>query len=581
MIVSYSVENFKSIKNKMEIWFTPGNSRTKTNHISEDGCLKSTAIFGANASGKSSLIRGLKFLKKIITDPYYSSRDPIYHWDSESNITKFEIVFNVPNESRDYTTYRYAIDIKTIGARKDKITEQSFIYKVSKEELHIISENDVDKIIFLKEVVKQNNKKGRLLVEINELKNKLQKMMKKQDSIVKLICSIQTEIQKINESITASSLKVSDIEDEVKASVSDITDIQKNELKEELNNSKNDLKKYISNKEELCLKCTSAEEEKKCINKNIENIIKTIEQKRFEFVENIDLFSVDFPTISTGAIKSVEKNPDLSNNDVRKHIDIVRKWFVSTLVILETDDFYLPLNNFNVMEDISKILRSFDVGICNLKWKKSDYTNDNNHSDNDTIRLIKNQISENDRKKLDDCEKNSIYSSSLSSVVIKIGSELNLFTYWKGEETIEKLVVYRDYNKKSITDVNVESDGTRRIIELAAILLPADNEKIFVIDEIERRLHPSLTKKLIELFYKDKNGNKQLIFSTHETLLMTRELFRSDEIQFMYMSDDGTNTPIIEGLDAEISGNPDMLKKNLKKLYLDDKVLRGIPRIPN
>ena len=597
MIISYSVENFKSIKNKhkVDIWFTPGNSRTKMDHISKDGCLKSTAIFGANASGKSSLIKGMKFLKKIITDPYYSSREPIYHWDSKSNITKFEMMFNIINKFDICTTYRYAINVRTVGKKeKSRVSKQLFTFEVAKEELYIVTENGDDKMVFLREDAGNNAENNNPLIEMYELKEKLGRTKEKYSSIEALIKSLRMKIKNLVVMTRYfEEEEIPKMECELKRNKSTVESINSGKitqlsvknlekrnvwLEEMIQKSKKTVGDAKAKIETKTMELSDAEKEKNRLEEIIRYTMEGIKQKRIEVNKYYNPSGGIHPIISTGRIDSVEKN--MKDEDVKKHIESVYKWFVSTLVILETDDFYLPLNQPNVLENISEILRSLDVGIYSIKWKKSDYaSNEKTENNISTIELIKNQISENDRKKLDDCERNSTYSSSLSSVVIKTKSELNLFTYWKGEETVEKLVAYHNHNTKTATDITVESDGTRRLIELVAILLPTDNEKIFVIDEIERRLHPSLTKRLIELFFEDKNGNKQLIFSTHETLLMTRELFRTDEIQLMYMSDDGSNTSQIEGLDAIISGKPDMLKKNLKRLYLDDKDLPGIPII--
>ena len=73
---------------------SPGKSRRKENHISGDDCLKVTALFGSNSFGKSNLIKALKTLKKLVTDPYYSTRDPIASWNFKSDVTSFDIEFN-------------------------------------------------------------------------------------------------------------------------------------------------------------------------------------------------------------------------------------------------------------------------------------------------------------------------------------------------------------------------------------------------------------------------------------------------------------------------------------------------------
>ena len=56
---------------------------------------------------------------------------------------------------------------------------------------------------------------------------------------------------------------------------------------------------------------------------------------------------------------------------------------------------------------------------------------------------------------------------------------------------------------------------------------------MFIIDEIERSLHPSLIKQLVETLLKTEDLKGQLIFTTHESNLLDLTVLRSDEIWFM------------------------------------------------
>ena len=77
-----------------------------------------------------------------------------------------------------------------------------------------------------------------------------------------------------------------------------------------------------------------------------------------------------------------------------------------------------------------------------------------------------------------------------------------------------------------------ESDGTQRLWELLEILL-SDKRKTYVIDEMDRCLHPSLTYRFVDTFFKFANKRqKQLIVTTHESRLMDFDLLRRDEIWF-------------------------------------------------
>src|SRR5690606_31123238 len=78
-----------------------------------------------------------------------------------------------------------------------------------------------------------------------------------------------------------------------------------------------------------------------------------------------------------------------------------------------------------------------------------------------------------------------------------------------------------------------ESDGTRRLLEyLPALNSVINSNATFIIDEIERSVHPLIIKELIRKFSTDSSTKGQLIFSTHESNLLDQEIFRADEIWF-------------------------------------------------
>ncbi|HOC93296.1 MAG TPA: ATP-binding protein [bacterium] len=80
-----------------------------------------------------------------------------------------------------------------------------------------------------------------------------------------------------------------------------------------------------------------------------------------------------------------------------------------------------------------------------------------------------------------------------------------------------------------------ESSGTQRFYEIAGyiILTILDNLTIFS-DEIDLRLHPRLIAWMIDLFHKFKEkATSQLIFTTHNTELLSPELMRRDQIWFV------------------------------------------------
>lgn len=78
-----------------------------------------------------------------------------------------------------------------------------------------------------------------------------------------------------------------------------------------------------------------------------------------------------------------------------------------------------------------------------------------------------------------------------------------------------------------------ESDGTMRMIEYMPLFyLILHFPVVFVVDEMERSIHPILIKEMISKLSKDKGLKGQLVFSTHESHLLDQEIFRPDEIWF-------------------------------------------------
>jgi AAA15 family ATPase/GTPase len=79
-----------------------------------------------------------------------------------------------------------------------------------------------------------------------------------------------------------------------------------------------------------------------------------------------------------------------------------------------------------------------------------------------------------------------------------------------------------------------ESEGTKKMFELSPFIYDALKEnRPIIIDEFDARFHPLLTKKILELFNSKENTGSQLIFTTHDTNLLSSDLLRRDQIEFV------------------------------------------------
>jgi AAA15 family ATPase/GTPase len=81
-----------------------------------------------------------------------------------------------------------------------------------------------------------------------------------------------------------------------------------------------------------------------------------------------------------------------------------------------------------------------------------------------------------------------------------------------------------------------ESHGTQKAFYIAGPIIDVLRQgKVLFIDEMEARLHPLVTRELIHLFNSlDTNPKRaQLIFTTHDTNLLSNKRFRRDQIWFV------------------------------------------------
>lgn len=85
-------------------------------------------------------------------------------------------------------------------------------------------------------------------------------------------------------------------------------------------------------------------------------------------------------------------------------------------------------------------------------------------------------------------------------------------------------------------NLSEESHGTLKMITLYEPIKNAlRHGATLLIDEMDAKLHPLLTKYIVNIFFNKEinKKNAQLIFTTHDVVNLTKELFRRDEIWFV------------------------------------------------
>lgn len=137
----------------------------------------------------------------------------------------------------------------------------------------------------------------------------------------------------------------------------------------------------------------------------------------------------------------------------------------------------------------------------------------------------------------------------------------------KDKQLVEiKTIHETETGKKVVFDFDEESDGTQKLFSFAGPFLDTLKEgRVLFIDELHDNLHPSLVKYLVGLFHNpDINvNNAQLIFTTHETSVLSQEVFRRDQIWFCE-KDDGQSTHLYPLTDFK----PRKGRENLELAYL-------------
>lgn len=210
----------------------------------------------------------------------------------------------------------------------------------------------------------------------------------------------------------------------------------------------------------------------------------------------------------------------------------VYEWFVKVLDINYPDrpiSSSLYLTDKKKIKLASDILKSFDTGINELKLV--DVPINNVKGDNIPQDVIEKLVSEmeTDFKKV----KNKKGVKQVR-IVLRSKKDYYIFSGTNADNITCQSLKFKHNQISPLFDLIEESDGTIRILELLDIIL-SEEKKVYVIDELDRCLHPNLTYKFIQTFF-NSVANKldvQLIVTTHESRLLDFNLLRRDEIWFI------------------------------------------------
>lgn len=269
-----------------------------------------------------------------------------------------------------------------------------------------------------------------------------------------------------------------------------------------------------------------------------------------------NVYAEDFMGNETGLFLT-EMNRGKRYEDNSKFIFFkkVFEWLINNIIIINpdrgisSDEVYYTKES---LDTVSKLIETFDTGVNEINTKEI--------TQEELSKMIPKDVMLN----IFDSIKLKMQLENLKKIQMtwRIGEGfLNIRIRENSEPEITTIVLKHG---KSIFDFSEESDGTKRLIDLIYMLMIKQDDIVFVVDELERSLHPKLTEHFIEMFMEShKEERIQLIFTTHENAIMDKKIFRRDEIWFIER--DNNNVSVIYSLDKF----KERYDKKLSKAYLE------------
>ena len=289
--------------------------------------------------------------------------------------------------------------------------------------------------------------------------------------------------------------------------------------------------------------------------------------------ERLKIYAMDIQNQDNILLLTVmNKNKNALYTDEKNNIIILKKvydWFRQTLTVILPekkpidDSYYASEEN---LEKITEIVSKFGTGIskCKIEAIKMEELAAKIPPEilNEVIKFT---------------ETNYMNMSKQGNRLVKansflrINSELYIFVKTNSESMNIKTIKFEHENNDGEYSFSEESDGTRRLLDLIEILLNDKTNKVYVIDELDRCLHPQLTYKFVENFLGKKDDkNVQLSVTTHESRLLNFDLLRRDEIWFANREKNGpTKLYSLEDYNERFD-------KKIDKAYLEGRY-GGIP----
>ncbi len=265
------------------------------------------------------------------------------------------------------------------------------------------------------------------------------------------------------------------------------------------------------------------------------------------------------------------RNTNVTDNvtDISDILNVI-DWFQNALTVIYPGTKNIS-KKFEIHKDTNlqlvfeEMLNYFDTGIDGIEFKEVDFEKID----------IPLEVKEDIKRDLfsKKSEKTVAFLSNLQDDKYYVISKIDDVSIQAKLLKTKHRVIGGEYE---LFDLKDESDGTRRIMDLIPLLLDfLRGDNVFIVDEIERSLHPNLVRDFFEFILdKCENINSQLIASSHESTLLTQKLFRKDEIWFAVKNKEGaTHLHSLEDYNVRFD-------KEIMKDYLLGR-FKAVPKLGN
>ncbi|MCY3683874.1 MAG: ATP-binding protein [Gemmatimonadetes bacterium] len=269
------------------------------------------------------------------------------------------------------------------------------------------------------------------------------------------------------------------------------------------------------------------------------------------------------------AFRGTRDNQLFLTNSVSQKVDNFRPvydWFENTLELVAPDSRFGPFEFFDEEHPLymamNEMLTWLDTGIAHLDSEEIPFENI------PLTERLKTELQE------------EVQEGKSAHLVRENPADRMVITRKDGELTAKRLVTFhtKSDGTEARFEIHQESDGSLRVIDLLPAFIDLSSQvsqRVYLIDEIDRSLHPLLIRHLLEMYLTccSAETRTQLLLTTHNVMLMDQQLLRRDEMWAAERDKSGVSSLFSFSEYKDVRYD-----KDIRKSYLQGR-MGGIPRI--